>query len=317
MLCGLTISTLWYARAHFAWRPTPHLPSPLAATCTAAIHNSVLVGGVRVRMAKWEQTLIEFGAEPAPERLKACPDPMPVMLYVLRCMGLCRHCASFSSRTISSFLNSSGAPLRAPPGSAWSNLRRLKSPSWMNWFKASVSERRSGSGCLVGLHEASTCACCLRCTPSEQKPPASVRQRGVIEGLMSSREAPVVSAGRGPRAALKAVGLKHMSAAQRDTWLEDSRLDAILGNCRLSIPSFRSGVRCYLAFVGAPMLRHGGDVCVCVTSWFRAQMRCDQLVASIFHLISMCCSRGLQIFDLKVSFVIIYYITQCCVVLCV
>ena len=43
--------------------------------------------------------------------------------------------------------------------------------------------------------------------------------------------------------------LEELTASQRTAWIEEARLDAILGGLRLSIPSLRSGLRCYLAFV--------------------------------------------------------------------
>ena len=53
----------------------------------------------------------------------------------------------------------------------------------------------------------------------------------------------------GPRRALKELAFAQMSAGDRSTWLEQARIDAIVGSCRGSLESVKSGVRCYVAFV--------------------------------------------------------------------
>ena len=55
--------------------------------------------------------------------------------------------------------------------------------------------------------------------------------------------------GMGPRRALKVLALVQKSAVERSAWLEQARLDAIVGSCRGSLGSVKSGVRCYVAFV--------------------------------------------------------------------
>jgi hypothetical protein len=94
--------------------------------------------------------------------------------------------------------------------------------------------------------------------------------RPVLQPLDSSQQCAVVLGGlraeritapdllaKGPRKALKDFALSHKSAAERVAWLEQARVDAILGSCRGSLASVKSGVRCYIAFVhdsvgGAP-----------------------------------------------------------------
>ena len=56
--------------------------------------------------------------------------------------------------------------------------------------------------------------------------------------------------GRGPRAALLAAGIIGMNASGKERWIEDARLEALLGNCKSTLTSFRSGVKCYIDFVG-------------------------------------------------------------------
>ena len=57
--------------------------------------------------------------------------------------------------------------------------------------------------------------------------------------------------GHGPRVALRTWLSGRRSVAETAEWLEDARLEAILGSCRRSLPSVRCvGVTC-----------HGGHVC--------------------------------------------------------
>ena len=53
----------------------------------------------------------------------------------------------------------------------------------------------------------------------------------------------------GPRGALKSLDLAFKSPAEVGAWIERARLAAILGGCRLSVNSLRSGLRCYITFV--------------------------------------------------------------------
>ena len=78
--------------------------------------------------------------------------------------------------------------------------------------------------------------------------------------MLQAREVNVVSKGRGPRAALTHANLAARTGPEKVTWLEESRIDAIIGSCSLSLKSVRSGVRCYMAFAGS--------MCFCM--WHRA-----------------------------------------------
>ena len=51
----------------------------------------------------------------------------------------------------------------------------------------------------------------------------------------------------GPRAELKK--LSKLNVSQTKDWMEAARLEAVLGSCRRSLPSVRSGLRLYIAFV--------------------------------------------------------------------
>ncbi len=58
------------------------------------------------------------------------------------------------------------------------------------------------------------------------------------------------SAGLGPMAAMQSVDARGLSAGEKLAWLEESRMDAILGASSRSHKSVRSGIRCWVAFVG-------------------------------------------------------------------
>jgi hypothetical protein len=55
----------------------------------------------------------------------------------------------------------------------------------------------------------------------------------------------------GPRAALESLEIDGMSTAQRLAWMEQARVNAILGSCRLSLKSVQSGIRAFRAFASA------------------------------------------------------------------
>ena len=64
--------------------------------------------------------------------------------------------------------------------------------------------------------------------------------------------APVnASCDMGPRSTLKSIQLDKMDSAARNKWLREAKLDSIVSSCRLSLPSVRSGIRCFAAFMAA------------------------------------------------------------------
>lgn len=73
---------------------------------------------------------------------------------------------------------------------------------------------------------------------------------GLIDDL-EDRPRNVTAAHAGPRAALQRLDLSGLSRAGRDRWAESARVDAILGSCRLTMKSVRSGMKCWIAFIGA------------------------------------------------------------------
>ena len=90
-------------------------------------------------------------------------------------------------------------------------------------------------------------ACCLGRSRPKQKQLCGAH---ALAQLDQKRPPNSVSAGLGPRAAMQTLDLKLTSASDRVKWLEESRMDAILGACSRSHKSVRSGIRCWMAFVG-------------------------------------------------------------------
>jgi len=72
-----------------------------------------------------------------------------------------------------------------------------------------------------------------------------------ILDVAATRSPNTCALGKGPRETLASLHLQKMSDSQRAEWLAEARLDAIIGLCRLSIASVRSGVRCFVAFSSA------------------------------------------------------------------
>jgi hypothetical protein len=74
---------------------------------------------------------------------------------------------------------------------------------------------------------------------------------GTVSGAMAARPQNRAGALSGPRAALRKTLLSNCSQEERAAWVEKARLDALLGGMSRSMTSLRSGLRCYIAFVGA------------------------------------------------------------------
>ena len=129
------------------------------------------------------------------------------------------------------------------------NSSATRAPSCSKLLRGSAGDWLKGAPVWLKVRMLLCLALCGR-RVVEARVPRPAGQREQVEALVRQRPVNDTSAGRGPRAALKCVGLRDMSNDGKAAWLEESRLDAILGNCRLSIPSVLSGVRCYIAFAG-------------------------------------------------------------------
>ena len=76
----------------------------------------------------------------------------------------------------------------------------------------------------------------------------------IAQALSASSNMPAHAstvAAKGLRTALKALQLERMTIAQSRVWLETARLESVLGSCRRSLPSAKSGLQYYVAFVKA------------------------------------------------------------------
>ena len=52
----------------------------------------------------------------------------------------------------------------------------------------------------------------------------------------------------GPRASIAASRFDRMSKHEKVIWAQNARIQSVLGACARTLPSVRSGLRCYLAF---------------------------------------------------------------------
>ena len=69
----------------------------------------------------------------------------------------------------------------------------------------------------------------------------------------------------GPRSALKLLASDLGSAEETSLWVERATMEAILGGMRLSLTSLKSGLNCYIAFVGTrPCSRARAHTCLSV-----------------------------------------------------
>jgi hypothetical protein len=73
---------------------------------------------------------------------------------------------------------------------------------------------------------------------------------GHIVAIPREREVRTQAMGLGPRAALRRANLGSMSCEKKKAWIEEARLDALLGHKTATLRSLRSGVACYITFAG-------------------------------------------------------------------
>ena len=84
-----------------------------------------------------------------------------------------------------------------------------------------------------------------------------------------------MGAGLGPRKAVKSFLFEQRSHADIASWVEAARIDSIIGSCRRSLPSVRSGIVCYVAFVDVVIGK--------VASYFPPQITWLQAWAAAFR----------------------------------
>ena len=117
------------------------------------------------------------------------------------------------------------------------------SPSWAHLLSGGLS-------CIASLKS------CKRLKVEEQKPTAVIDKAPTpyqsINSVLTMPSAPPCRAELGPRKAIDSFGFGKWSHQARAQWIEDARIMAALGPCSKTLPSVRSGVRCYVAFAGIP-----------------------------------------------------------------
>ena len=74
--------------------------------------------------------------------------------------------------------------------------------------------------------------------------------RGDIQAIPREKARRTHALGLGPRAALRKADLKSLSCDKKRAWIEEARLDALLGHKTATLRSLRSGVACYMTFAG-------------------------------------------------------------------
>lgn len=119
-------------------------------------------------------------------------------------------------------------------------------------------------------------------SPKRSRNIAGEVKRGFWAGLRSNMPKNTAAAASGPMLALTKANFGYMSEAQRLAWAEKARLDALLGGMRLSLPSLRSGLRCYVAFVGDPA-KGPQHVCIAVVWCVACQIDVSPAQRHIFH----------------------------------
>lgn len=139
------------------------------------------------------------------------------------------------------------AHLRLPcPPSEWLNSQRLTEEE----LQFAVSLKWGNGYAIIGMLHLRDRAClCSAFFRGPERVVAQLQAGNVAESLVK-RQRTNNCESVGPRGALELVRLDQMTPAERASWKETARVDAILLPCSRSLPSMRSGVRCWIAFIG-------------------------------------------------------------------
>ena len=77
------------------------------------------------------------------------------------------------------------------------------------------------------------------------------KSEDVLQALELPHQVNTLAAGGGPGQALQELQRKGLCARKMAAWVQSARMDAILGGLQqTTMASLRSGLRCYIAFVG-------------------------------------------------------------------
>ena len=121
---------------------------------------------------------------------------------------------------------------------------------------------------------------------------ALTEQREVLQlALQPKDQVGQLDVGKGPAKAVKNLGGLFKTGVVAEEWLQEARMDAVVGSCKKSLPSVRSGVRCYMAFVDATV----GEVKLYFPpnlSWLLAWskvFRCDRTFSNYLGYVETAC----------------------------
>ena len=79
----------------------------------------------------------------------------------------------------------------------------------------------------------------------------------MLQALELPHQVNTLAAGGGPGQALQELQRKGLCARKMAAWVQSARMDAILGGLQqTTMASLRSGLRCYIAFVGGIIFLH-------------------------------------------------------------
>ena len=87
---------------------------------------------------------------------------------------------------------------------------------------------------------------------------------------LADRPRNITSEYAGPREALRRLQLGDLTFQERVVWRENARIDAILGSCRLSLKSVRSGIRHWFAYIDSVhqgRIRYFPPACADILAW--------------------------------------------------
>ena len=90
----------------------------------------------------------------------------------------------------------------------------------------------------------------MRGRPPKPSIAAERIKQGNLKGLKPAAQPQADFKARGPQNALKQSQLASKSAEEKQQWIEESRVYAILGSAPRTLPSILSGIRAYVAFIG-------------------------------------------------------------------
>ena len=93
------------------------------------------------------------------------------------------------------------------------------------------------------------CSCVDRDLPREHAAKKRTQPDEVVETAVKASRLVVSRPSAGPRATMQVLDRMRLPQSEWDMWLQEAKLEAILGACPDTHKSLLSGLRCYFAFV--------------------------------------------------------------------